>query len=285
MKATLYFALAVAFMAPRSVSAWGNLGHEIMGYLAMQFLDPSVLSTVQSMLGSTFNNSLGPAATWADQVRSQPGVAFSSPYHFIDAHDDPPTSCSADPVRDCGSAGCVVSAIQNYTTRLLDPNLDDTQHQQALLFITHFIGDIGQPLHTEALALGGNQIVAECDGNFTNLHAIWDFSMLTKTADALYNGSSQTYAFELANRITSGEYSSFSAGWVSDIDQAALNGTAVPLRWAQESDAYDCTVVFNYTTDQDLCNSSYYADAIPVIDLQLAKQGLRLATWLNAIFE
>jgi hypothetical protein len=58
------------------------------------------------MLGSTFNNSLGPAATvraletfvilgankskqWADQVRSQPGFAFSFPYHFIDAHGDP----------------------------------------------------------------------------------------------------------------------------------------------------------------------------------------------------
>jgi hypothetical protein len=81
--------------------------------------------------------------------------------------------------------------------------------------------------HAQALALGGNQIVAKCDGNSTNLHAIWgeyrnrfvnvapvqadiggllplslDFSMLTKTADALYNGSSQTYASELANRIT-----------------------------------------------------------------------------------
>jgi hypothetical protein len=84
-------------------------------------------------------------------------------------------------------------------------------------------------LRAQALALGGNQIVAMCDGNSTNLHAIWgecrnrfvnvapaavqaddggplplslDFSMLTKTANAFYNGSSQTYASELANRIT-----------------------------------------------------------------------------------
>lgn len=40
--------------------------------------------------------------------------AFSEPFHFIDAHDDPPTSCGVELSRDCGSSGCVVSAIANY---------------------------------------------------------------------------------------------------------------------------------------------------------------------------
>ena len=40
--------------------------------------------------------------------------------------------------------------------------------------------------------------------------------------------------------MKSGEYSSLKGGWVSSINQAALTGTAVPLQWAQESNAYDC---------------------------------------------
>ncbi|KAI0259205.1 nuclease Le1 [Gloeopeniophorella convolvens] len=284
MKTAFLSALAAALAAPNGVVAWGNLGHETTGFLAMQFLDSTTLSAVQSSLGSTFNFSLGPAATWADEVRSEAAFKFSAPFHFIDAEDDPPTSCSVNVQRDCGSAGCVISAIQNYTERIQEPSLDATQHQQALLFITHFIGDIGQPLHDEALEVGGNDISAICSGSKTNLHAAWDTGMLTKNLDALYGGSPQTYASALAERITSGEYKSLSAGWISGITKSALNSTAEPLVWAQEANAFDCTVVFNFTTGQDLCDSDYFDAAIPVVDLQLAKQGFRIAKWLNTIF-
>ncbi|KAH9963817.1 phospholipase C/P1 nuclease domain-containing protein [Russula dissimulans] len=207
--------LAATLMAPISVAARSDLGHETIGY------------------------SLGPAAT-AHQVRYQRGFGFTRPFHFIDANDNPPSSCSVDLARDCGSGGCAVSAIQNYTSRA----------QQALLFITHFIGDIGQPLHDEALELGENRIAARCDGTSTNLHATWNIN-------ALYGGSPQTYASELVRRISSGGYASLAAGWVNDISQAALSGTDVPLTWAQEVNAYDCTVVFNFSQGQDLCDTSY----------------------------
>lgn len=90
--------------------------------------------------------------------------------------------------------------------------------------------------------------------------------MLTKNVNALYGGSPQTYASALATRITvkflwrllfywdvlirqttigdtitqSGEYALEAPGWVSDINQAALSGTDVPLTWSQEANAYDC---------------------------------------------
>ena len=44
--------------------------------------------------------------------------------------------------------------------------------------------------------------------------------------------------------------------------------------------------MFTYTsTSQDLCAGTYYTHAVPAIDLQLAKQGYRLAAWLNVIFD
>ncbi|KAF8260094.1 hypothetical protein EI94DRAFT_1812184 [Lactarius quietus] len=89
----------------------------------------------------------------------------------------------------------------------------------------------------------------------------------------------------LAARITSGEYKSLAAGWISSINTAALSDTTVPTGWASDANAYDCTVVFDFESGQDLCTSSYFDDAIPAIELQITKQGYRLAAWLNTVFD
>jgi len=58
------------------------------------------------------------------------------------------------------------------------------------------------------------------------------------------------------------------------------------LVWAKDSNAYVCSTVMpdGYTVleDEDL-SGAYYKKAIPVIELQLAKAGYRLAAWLNLI--
>jgi hypothetical protein len=62
--------------------------------------------------------------------------------------------------------------------------------------------------------------------------------------------------------------------------------------------------VFSYTEGSDLCKGTYFANAIPVVSVffivaslvdaerhdrqineQIAKQGYRLAAWLNEIFD
>lgn len=86
-------------------SAWGNLGHETVGYVAQSFLAPNALSFVQSSLGSTYSQSLGVAATvrrlisstcltrlkhccaqWADTVKYETAYEWSAPLHFVDAN-------------------------------------------------------------------------------------------------------------------------------------------------------------------------------------------------------
>jgi hypothetical protein len=53
--------------------------------------------------------------------------SFSSGYHYIDAQDNPPSSCNVNLGRDCAD-GCVVSAIANYVGR--------TQLAPSRIFIT-----------------------------------------------------------------------------------------------------------------------------------------------------
>lgn len=71
-----------------------------------------------------------------------------------------------------------MSAISNYTTRVQDTSLSTEARKEAMEFIVHFLGDVTQPLHDEAEALGGNEIDVTWSGTETNLHACWDTQMV-----------------------------------------------------------------------------------------------------------
>jgi hypothetical protein len=58
---------------------------------------------------------------WADSFRYTQAGKFSAPFHFIDAEDNPPSSCGVTYSRDCGEKGCVVGAISNYVRDPLKP--------------------------------------------------------------------------------------------------------------------------------------------------------------------
>lgn len=99
--------------------AWGSLGHMTVGIIAQSFLTPSAEKWAQSLLGSTNSTYLASVAPWADFYRTTKAGAFSEPFHFIDAQDNPPTSCNLQFNRDCGNTGCLVSAITNYVCPFL----------------------------------------------------------------------------------------------------------------------------------------------------------------------
>ncbi|KAF8912899.1 S1/P1 nuclease [Gymnopilus junonius] len=302
-------ALALSF-STSGVYGWGEDTHMTIGYLAMEFLAPEALSFVKSSLGSTYDESLGPAAPWADDVRSEKAYSWSASFHFVDANDNPPQSCSVSESRDCSAGTCILTAIANYTTRVVDTSLSDTQRQEALKFLGFFLGDIGQPLHVEALEVGGNDIDAKCGGSSTNLHAV-NTGMPEKILAANYSSDVQTWASALATRIKTGEYKSLAADWIScsstitplnqrrsiedDVKDLLQDFTAkvtplqCPLVWAQEANAFDCSYVFSFQTasnpKEDLCTSNYFTGAVPIIEEQVAKQGYRLAAWLNVLFD
>ena len=65
----------------------------------------------------TFDISDG--AVWADNFSVQNKMPFSKPWHYIDAKDDPPTTCKVKYNRDCDAdKRCIVSAIVNMVGHL-----------------------------------------------------------------------------------------------------------------------------------------------------------------------
>ncbi|KAJ6616388.1 S1/P1 nuclease [Mycena sp. CBHHK59/15] len=330
MKTLAHFGILSTFLC--GVYGWGATGHEAVGYIAMQFLSPKALASVQSSLGATYSETLGVAApisfhlSWADTVRSEAAYSWysvyscnnvhvflfrSAPFHFVDAEDNPPTSCSVSKTRDCGSGNYILTAIANYTNRVVETSLAAMQRQEALKFLDHFLGDVTQPLHVEALEVGGNDIDATC----TNLHAV-NSGMINKLLPANYSDSVTTWANALAKRIKTGTFNGVDVStWIScsstttpakrstiedDISSLIEGGlesravtplacplawVACPLAWAQDANKFDCSFVFNFKTGTDLCTSSYYTNVVPLIETQIAKSGYRLAAWLNVLFD
>ncbi|KAK8122510.1 hypothetical protein PG984_011180 [Apiospora sp. TS-2023a] len=252
-------------LVPTPCYGWGSLGHVAVGYLASNFVQDNTASYFKQLLKNDTEHYIAGVATWADTIRytkwgnfltfynrSQYAVLharrFSKDFHFIDAKDEPPTYCGVDFERDCKEAGCVVSAIKNYTEQLLDDELVAYRRAQAAKFVIHFVGDIHQPLHTEN--------VAQWAGN-------------------------------LSVEIRTGKYSSVRESWVHGLDLDSPIETA--MIWATESNAHVCTAVLpegpEAIVGQELAFGEYFERAAPVIEVQVARAGYRLAKWLDLIVD
>ncbi|TVY25884.1 Nuclease S1 [Lachnellula hyalina] len=221
----------------------------------------------------------------ADTYRYTDAGTWSAPLHFIDANDDPPSSCGVEYSRDCGTGGCVVSAIKNYTSRVQSSSLSDADVAMAAKFLVHFIGDIHQPLHDEGLDLGGNEIDVTFGGESTNLHHIqWDTNIPEKYVGGYALSDAKSFAATLTTSIKTGSYESEKASWLDGIDLSDPVTSATS--WASEANAYVCSTVMpdgiSAVEKTDL-SGTYYTKAIPVVELQIAKAGYRLAAWLDLI--
>lgn len=278
--------LILALATLQGAQAWGTLGHATVAYIAQNYLDDTTAAWAKGVLSDTSGSYLANIASWADSYRATTAGKWSAPLHFIDAEDSPPTNCNVDYARDCGSAGCSVSAIANYTQRVGDARLSKANTAEALKFLVHFIGDVTQPLHDEALDRGGNSITVTFDGySSDNLHSDWDTYMPAKLVGGSTLSDAQTWANELIDQINNGSYKSVAASWIAgdDISNAVTTATA----WARDANALVCTVVMPNgvaALQQGDLYPDYYNSVIPTIELQIAKGGYRLANWLNTIY-
>ncbi|KID78494.1 Nuclease PA3 [Metarhizium brunneum] len=278
--------LLVGLSATKGAYAWGKLGHATVAYIAQHYLSPETASWAQGVLGDTSDSYLANIASWADDYRATAAGKWSAPLHFIDAQDSPPTSCNVDYNRDCGSKGCSVSAVANYTQRVGSKSLSKDNIAQALKFLVHFTGDLTQPLHDEAYQVGGNNIKVTFDGYQDNLHADWDTYIPEKLVGGGALTNAQSWASDLIQQIASGSYQSQAADWIRGDDVGDAIATAT--RWASEANTFVCSVVMpngSAALQQGDLYPKYYDAVIDTVELQIAKGGYRLGNWLNNIYK
>lgn len=156
--------------------------HNQIGFMAEHFLLPDTTAVLQHILEPQYNGSIGRAAAWADAYAHTAEGNFSKKWHYIDTHDDPPSTCSLNYTHDCSTGGCVVSAIANQTG-ILKGCIDDVKTgdlsggtnltcSYALKWVSHFIGDIAQPLHASGRGYGGNTVRVIFANASTELHGV-----------------------------------------------------------------------------------------------------------------
>jgi hypothetical protein len=257
--ATLLF---MTLLSTPSVWSWSRIGHHVVARMAEERLTPHALVVVHNLLGPDV--SLADISTWADEQREIPGTG---PWHYVNV---PITESRYDP-RFCQRGGCIVSKIEDFKRVLRDPKAGTTERQQALKFLIHFIADLHQPLHVgDTERKGGNLIQVRFYDVGSNLHRVWDSQIMER-----YSASEQVWIGDL-NALTTPK---LAAGW--------SKGTLED--WATESlqvakEAYCLPGAKSVMKAGTKLGDDYCRFALPIIQKQLAKAGIRVAWTLNEIF-
>lgn len=140
----------------------------------------------------------------------------------------------------------------------------------------HFLGDITQPLHDEAYEVGGNDVDVTFNGTATNLHHSWDTNIPEGYRGGYQLADALSWATDIVAEIDNGQYASAKSAWVSGMDVTDPVGSA--MRWAQDANAYVCSVVMPNGADtlqQGDLYPDYYNSVLSTVELQIAKGGYR----------
>lgn len=237
---------------------WGQKGHDVTAYIAEQHLTPTTKKAIDNILDGY---SIVYWANWLDNASHTAPYAYTKTWHYKNIDEgERYEEAKANP------GGDVVTAIKGMSEKLADKNVSVEEKALALKILVHVMGDLHQPMHMgHATDLGGNRVKVKFFGRETNLHSIWDGSLLESAHKWSYTEWQQQI-----DRATPGEQAAFVAGNVDD--------------WAKETLAQ---AGLAYRNTPAGANVSYneIAAAAPVIELQLLRGGLRLAHVLNGIFD
>ncbi len=259
-KPIIYFCTVILIFL---CASWGVTGHRTVAGIAANHLTPKAKAAVAELLGS---QSMADVASWADEVRNQPGYKNTAPQHFINVELGLSHDAFAKQVEGAANAN-VYKAIQDNAAVLRDTKSTKDQKAVALKFIVHFVGDMHQPMHvSRAEDKGGNTIQVMYDDKGTNLHSLWD-------AKLLEHGG-------LNDAQLSAQYDNVSPGQIDQWQKTPV------IDWAWESYQLSTQLYAGIEKPNGhFIDDAYYNKYMPVIQQRLQQAGIRLAGLLNEVFK
>ncbi len=280
--------ISALFICQSRLWAWGPVGHDVVALIAESRLSPEAKNQVASILGPQGNlEEVANCADWIKYAKQDvscgnftlPPMPETASWHFIDIpiNSQNPSGAIGSA---CGSDGqCSIDQIESHLQVLSDSSASLNQKQQALMFVTHLVGDLHQPLHNATEILpdgtsdrGGNlkKMSFESGGKATNLHALWDD--LIEPASEAKTMDPESLAQTLEGEISDQDAVVWANASLADM---ALEGYEI----AQNQIYPDY-----HASGGDMVTSAYEDEMRPVVDLRLEKAGVRLATLLNKAF-
>ncbi|KAI3976570.1 hypothetical protein MKX01_008428 [Papaver californicum] len=281
----LVFVSLICSMFP-VIYGWGIDGHYAVCKIAQPRLNEAAADAVKQLLPEYAENDLASMCSWADRVKFR--YHWSSPLHYIDTPD---SLCTYQYNRDCknedGEKGrCVAGAINNYTDQLLNyrtstfSQANQYNLTEALLFLSHFMGDIHQPLHVGFTSdRGANTIDVHWYRRKTVLHHVWDNSIIETSEKRFYDTSVDDLIKAIQRNIT--------GAWADQVptwEKCSLNKTNCPDIYASESIKAACEWAYKDVSEDSVLEDDYFLSRFHVVNKRLAQGGVRLAATLNRIF-
>ncbi|KAK4491680.1 hypothetical protein RD792_002446 [Penstemon davidsonii] len=318
--------MVVMLIIPKTLG-WGKEGHYIVCKIAENYLTADALAAAKALLPDSAEGDLAAVCSWPDQIRFH--YRWSSPLHYIDTPD---FRCNYQYCRDChDSVGrkdrCVTGAIYNYTMQLMSEHrqsdLSVTKYNltEALMFLSHFVGDVHQPLHVGFTGdEGGNTINVRWYRRKSNLHHVshelleinyilsntiklwfkeykfgdlaWPllicvalFQVVHSVWDTMIIESAlKTYYNSDLTTMIQSIQSNIKDAFIGVASWKNCNGTVCPEPYASESINLACKFAYRNATPGSTLGDDYFLTRLPVVEQRLAQGGVRLAAILNSIF-
>lgn len=166
---------SVFFCLPVVAFCWGVLGHRITGEIADSYLTPKARAEIKKILGDT---TIAIASNWGDFIRSDSSFDYLDRWHYINL-DSGLTRKQVQSYLDNDTATDVYTKTKFLIKELRNKQLPADKKRMYLKLLIHFIGDMHQPLHVaRRVDLGANRVRVQWFNNNTNLHAVWDESLV-----------------------------------------------------------------------------------------------------------
>ncbi|CCQ10965.1 Endonuclease [Pseudoalteromonas luteoviolacea B = ATCC 29581] len=264
MRRLITAAALVLGLVSAQVHAWGQNGHRIVGELAHAHLTEQTKTAILPLLEG---DSLAEVSTWADEMRSAPGEFWqkkSSKWHYINVSD--PKNMHKHVHSNINSKEQVKNILDGiyYATNILqskDSGLEEKRF--AIRFLVHLVGDSHQPFHAgRAADHGGNKIKVEFFGDNTNLHSVWDTSLI----------ENENLSFTEFTRFIQTDNQELIAEYLA----------STPADWLLESHHIAEKI---YNAEKTEMKYRYVFDHMPIVKTRLVQGGIRLAGLLNLIFD
>lgn len=253
--------LAVLILICQPVFSWGLLGHRVVGEIAQSHLSKKAKKELRKLIGS---ETLAWWSNWPDFIKSDSTWNHASPWHYVDLPGNIGKEEFIEGLRKLPGKN-LYTQIQAMMAELKDRSLPIEQRRRALYFLVHLVGDLHQPLHVGRHDdAGGNRIVVYWFDKKTNLHTLWD-SMLIE-----FQQYSYTEYAKLLNIAGKEQVRAWQSSSLED--------------WFYESHVVSDSI-YAATPNESKLSYRYNYQFQKIMEEQLLKGGLRLATLLNRVFE
>ncbi|KAL0372627.1 UNVERIFIED_CONTAM: Endonuclease 2 [Sesamum calycinum] len=151
---------------------------------------------------------------------------------------------------------------------------------EALLFLSHFLGDIHQPLHVGfASDMGGNRIKVTWFNTRRVLHHVWDTDVIKRDEGGFNPSNVDQLVRNIQQKIKSKWANQVNAWETCGGDQKTC-----PNMFAAESIKAACQWAYKGVHPGSVLKDEYYETRLPIVEMRLAQAGIRLAATLNRIF-